>query len=75
MSILLTITTALGQVQLAGDPAIALAERLRGVEHEALHVDVVRALERRGVDPLAERGDRLVQPGRVDEHELGVRVG
>ena len=42
------------------------------VEHEAHDVDVVDAVERGGVDPLAERRHRLVQAGRVDEHELGV---
>ena len=46
---------------------------MRRIEHQAGHVDVADAVECRGVHPLAERRDRLVQPGRVDEHQL--RVG
>ena len=42
------------------------------IEHEARHIDVADAAERGRVDPLAERRHRLVQAGRVDEHDLFV---
>jgi hypothetical protein len=56
-------------------PAIARAEGHRRIEHQALHVDVAGALERRRVHPLAEGRDRLVQTRCVDEDHLGAVPG
>ena len=61
------------QIEMTGDPLIAGAERLGRIDHEADRIDVADAVERRCVDPLAERRDRFVQTGRVDEDHL--RVG
>ncbi len=61
-------------VEVARHPPVAGAERLRGVEHEALHVDVLGALERRRVHPLAEHGcgQQRNQDGR-DERDRSHR--
>ena len=61
-----------GRGHVRGHPAIAAADGLRGVDHHARDVDVGQAHERAAVELLAERVVRLVQAGRVDEHDLGV---
>ena len=65
------------QVEAVGDPAVAGAERRRGVEHEAHDVDVVglaERFERRGVDP-ARRAPSPACAGRACRRTRAARRG
>src|SRR5680860_911552 len=53
-----------------GDEAVAAADRRGGVDDVADHVDLGQGREGALVGALPERGAGLVQPGRVEEHDL-----
>ena len=61
--------------QLGCDEPVAGADSLVRRHAETDDVDVGERGPHHVVEPLAQQGARAVQPGRVDEHELGVRSG
>ena len=56
-----------------GDEPIASPQRHRGVDHQAHEIDSAQRVGRGRVEARAESTHRLVDAGRVDEHDLHVR--
>jgi len=65
--------SALDRGQLASQVPVAGADRVAGRDAEADHVDFGQGRADQAVQPFPEQRARLVQAGRVDQDQLGVR--